>query len=186
MWDTIDELWIQARIATSFWYEILCVLTLITQQLQVAYGCSTYWMTTLLLEMSIFCVRAGCKIQLMSYGSKHALQCLSDKQIVHTWTHNMKTAGHIMDVPFIKRMLYYQRHSLCALELHERSYWRAMAPDTHQSFSDTTLCAYTASPHIHMYIAIWCATTHDNRTHVPYDCILHTKWRLYCQQHIIL
>ena len=23
------------------------------------------------------------------------------------------------------------------------------------------------------------ATTHDNKTHVPYDCILHTKRRLY-------
>ena len=32
------------------------------------------------------------------------------------------------------------------------------------------------------YIAIWCATIHDNKTHTPYDCILYTKWRLYYQQ----
>ena len=57
-----------------------------------------------------------------------------------------------MDILHIERLLYCQRHSLCALELHERSYWRATAPDTYQSFSDKTLCAYTASPHMYMYI----------------------------------
>ena len=43
----------------------------------------------------------------------------------------------------------------------------------HALFSGTKLCAYTASPYI--YIAIWHSSTHDNKTHVPYDCILHTK-----------
>ena len=36
------------------------------------------------------------------------------------------------------------------------------------------------------YITIWSTTMHDNEAHVPYDCILHTKRRLYCQQCIIL
>ena len=36
------------------------------------------------------------------------------------------------------------------------------------------------------YIAIWCATTHDNRTRAPYDCIVHTKRRPYCQRCIFL
>ena len=36
--------------------------------------------------------------------------------------------------------------------------------------------ACTASRYV--YIAIWCATTHDNETHLPYDCMLHTKRRL--------
>ena len=35
MWDKIGELWFQTRIITSFWYNILCVLTLITQKRQV-------------------------------------------------------------------------------------------------------------------------------------------------------
>ena len=39
-------------------------------------------MPALLLEMSIFCVRAGCTIRLVSYGAKHALQSHSDKQFV--------------------------------------------------------------------------------------------------------
>ena len=50
-----------------------------------------------------------------------------------------------MDVVHIERLFYYRRHSLCGLELHERSNWRATAPDIHQSFSDTTLDAYTAN-----------------------------------------
>ena len=48
------------------------------------------------------------------------------------------------------------------------AYWRGMGgADTHQLFSDTILCVYTASPYIQMYITIWCATTckHDNKTH---------------------
>ena len=52
-------------------------------------------MTALLLEMSFFCVRAACKVQLASYGSKHALWSLSDTPFVCTYTHNLKTTGHI-------------------------------------------------------------------------------------------
>ena len=77
-----------------------------------------------------------------------------------------------MDILHIERLLCYRRHFLCGLELHERSNW---------SFSDTTLCVYTASP----YSAIWCTTTRDNKTHVPYDCTLVTKRWLYCQWCII-
>ena len=54
-------------------------------------------MTALLSEMSFFCVRGGCEIQLASYGSKHAWQSPSDKQFVHTYTHNLKTTGHIWE-----------------------------------------------------------------------------------------
>ena len=60
------------------------------------------------------------------------------------------------------------------LELHERSDSRATAPDTHLSFSDTTLCGYAVLQACTL-IAIWCATTHDNKTHTPYDYMLHIK-----------
>ena len=30
-------------------------------------------------------------------------------------------------------------------------------------------------PQARTCIAIWCAATHDNKTHVSYDCRLHTK-----------
>ena len=59
---------------------------LITQKLQFVYGCSTYEMTALLSEMSIFYARAGCEIRLVSYGSKHASQSPSDKSFVYILT----------------------------------------------------------------------------------------------------
>ena len=49
--------------------ELLSVLTLVTWKLQIVYERCTYRMTALLSEVSIFCVRAGCKIGLVSYGS---------------------------------------------------------------------------------------------------------------------
>ena len=70
-----------------------------------------------------------------------------------------------MDVLDIKPLMYYWRHCTHDSELYERFDWRDTAPDMHWSFTDT-LCAYTASPH---------ATMADNRTYIPYDCILHTK-----------
>ena len=141
-------------------------------------------MTALLSKMSIFCVRAGRKIGLAGYGSMHTSQCLSDKQFCCTYTHNLKTINKsYVNILHIEQPLYYRRHSLCTLELHERPKWRAMAPDTHQMLPNTTLCAYTASPY---FIAISCPTTHDNKTNVPDDCILHTKQWLYCQQRIAM
>ena len=56
--------------------------------------------------------------------------------------HNLKTTGPYTDVLHIKQLLYYQKHSLCGLELHEKSDWRAIASDTHRC------------PNIHVYIAI--------------------------------
>ena len=34
MQDTMGELWVQTHIATTFWYNILCILSLITRKLQ--------------------------------------------------------------------------------------------------------------------------------------------------------
>ena len=51
------------------------------------------WM--LYSERSFFCVRAGCKIWLASYGFKHTLQSLSDTPFVPTYIHNLQATGHI-------------------------------------------------------------------------------------------
>ena len=91
-----------------------------------------------------------------------------------------------MDVLHIERLLYYRRHSLCDLELHEWSDWRAMGgsvgwgggPDTHWLFSGTTLCAYTVSPYIYLYLVcnyawqqksrtLWLHTTHQMTALLP-------------------
>ena len=57
-----------------------------------------------------------------------------------------------MDVVHIQGLLYYQRHSLCCLELHERFDWRASALGTHRLFFDKILCAFKANPYIHRYL----------------------------------
>ena len=59
------------------------------------YGCYTYQTTAPLSEISVFCVRAGCKIQLASSSSKNISQSLFDKPFVHTYKHNLKTTGRI-------------------------------------------------------------------------------------------
>ena len=95
---TIGELWVQTHIATTFRHNILCVLALVTRKLQAVCGRSTYGMPAVLSEMSISCVRAGCKIQKASYASKHASQSLSDKPFLRiqcTKIHNLKTSGHM-------------------------------------------------------------------------------------------
>ena len=77
----IGELWIQTRITITFRYNILCILTLVTQKLKVVCRRSTYQMTALLSEIYIFCVRAECEIWIASYASKHASQSISEKQL---------------------------------------------------------------------------------------------------------
>ena len=67
-----------------------------------------------------------------------------------------------MDILHIEWMLYYQRHSLCGIELHEVIQY----------------CVHILQAHT--YITIWYTTMHDNETHIPNDCTLHTKRWLYC------
>ena len=82
-------------------------------------------------------------------GSKHSWQFFPGKPFVHAYTHNLKTTCYLcMDVPGIDWLLWYRTHSLCGLELRDRSNWSATAPKTQESFSNTSLCAYTVSPYI--------------------------------------
>ena len=48
-------------------------------------------MTAMLSKMSILCVKAGYEMRLASYASKHALQCLTVKVFVRTYTHAYRT-----------------------------------------------------------------------------------------------
>ena len=122
------KLWIQTHIATSFQKDILYVCKLMSWKLWVVHGCSMYQRTALLSETFIFWVRASCEIWLVSYGSKHALQCFSDKPFVSIFTQLKKYRSYI-DVQHLEWLLYYQRHSLCGLELHKRFKWSATCPE---------------------------------------------------------
>ena len=177
MRDTIGELWIQTLIVTTSGYDILCVLTLVTRKLQAVCGRFTYRMTALLLEMSIFCGRAGCEIWMASYASKHASQSPFDKPFLRIYS--------------VLRHITWKPQVICA-----RSAYRTTAV-----ISQTLFVWFTVALEIRLgsygsrhasvvlwyniawartYITNWYATTPDNKTHVPYDCILHTKRRLYC------
>ena len=80
------------HVVDSFLNTILCVLTCTTWKLKVVLH-SVYWMTAVLLEISIFCIRAGCELRLVGYGSKHSLHFLSDNTSLYR--NNLKTTGHI-------------------------------------------------------------------------------------------
>ena len=67
---------------------------------------------------------------------------------------------------------------LCGLE-YVRDWTRELRPQTHIGRSLIQNCVRILQAHT--YIAIWCVITVDNKTHIHYDCILHTKQRLYCQ-----
>ena len=115
MRDTINELWLPTHIAVSFQYDILCLFTLHSWlQLGCMWTFYKYQTTALLLEMSIFWVRVACQIPLASYVSKHTPQSLSDKPFMLSYVAAYRTAALL--------------HSLCGLQLHERSDWRATAP----------------------------------------------------------
>ena len=64
----------------------------LTQKLLVVYGCSRHRMNPLLFKMSIFCVRAVCKMWMLSYGSKHLLHSIFNKALVRTLMHTLKTS----------------------------------------------------------------------------------------------
>ena len=174
MRDTITELWVQIRITTSFQYYILCVLIHSTQKLQVVYRRSTYWMTTLLSEIFIFCVGAGCKIWLVSYGSKQTLQSICNKPFVHTYMCNLKTTGHIWTFCISNNCSTIGQSKTFLECLRVAGRW---GPDTYCiSHSLIQHCVRTCKP-----VPIWCTTTRDNKTHIPYDCILHSKQQFYHQ-----
>ena len=163
MQDMIGKLSLQTRFTTSFWYNILYVLTLITRKLEAVYGRCTYQTTALPLEMSIFWVRAACEIWLVSCDSKHASQSLpADNPFVCIYIHNLKTTGRIWMLRIFEWLLYYQRHSVCGLELHEE-----LHPQTSIGCSLIQHCVHILQAI--SYIAIWCGTMHDNTTHVAYD-----------------
>ena len=125
-------------------------------------------MTALLLEMSIFCVTAGCEIWLSSCGSKHASESLFDTPLVHTYTHKLKTTGHIYATALL----------LEAFFVWFRFSWEILTgelpPDTHQSFSDTTLCMYILQART--YITIWvCNYAWQQNSHTLW---LHTTHQM--------
>ena len=158
----------------------LCVLTLVTQKLQDIYKRCTYWMTALLSEISIFCVRAGWEIWLMSYGSKNSLQYfpISHLCVLTCITWKLQVISRCSAC----RMSALLSNTFLVWFSVVRDNWRATALDTHRPFSGTNLCVDCKPIYTLVFGAQPCMTI---ETHVPYDCISHTERRLYCQQCIV-
>ena len=93
---------------------------------------STCQMTPLLSKMSIFCVRAGCEIQMATYTSKHASHSLSNKPFLRvqcTQTHNLKTSGHMWTFS-ISNNCYIIRDILCVVQICTRDPTGELWPET--------------------------------------------------------
>ena len=135
-------------------------------------------MTVLLSEMSIFCVRAGCKLWLESYGSKHASWSLSKKLFVHTNMYNLKLQVIYGHCASWTSALLSEIFLVCIRVTWE--IWLESSGTRHISVIlwYNIVCIVWART----FVAICCATVYDNQTNVPYDCLLHTNRQLYCQQ----
>ena len=144
-------------------------------------------MTALLSQISIFYVGAGFDIQMASYVSKYARKSLSDKpfyayrvpiriswkvQVVRECSAHGTTAI-ISEIIFVWFRVTLQ-------------IWLESYSPRHASVVLWYHIAYVYILPARIYIVIWFATTPDNKTHALYDCILHTKQRLYCQRCIVL
>ena len=119
--------------------------------------------------MSISWVRASCKIWLVSYDSKHTLQSLSHTPFMCTLTHDLKTTDCIWTLYILNDCFTVRDITcVCFTELHEISDWRDR-PQTHIDCSLIQYChVYTASLYTDRYLLH--NYTHDNKTHVAYDC----------------
>ena len=176
----ISKLWPQTCITVSFWYAILYILTHIAWQLRP-------YMDILHIEQLFYyqrCVLPGLELHarydwwvmapnmdcsLFPVPHLCVLPCITWKlQIVHRcskyWTTALlwKTFLELFRVAWNMLMgSYGPRH-------------------TSQSFSDTTLSSVYCKL-IHTSLFGGYITTHDNKTHLSYDCIPYTKQWLYWQ-----
>ena len=158
------------HVTTSFRYDILCVLILITPKIQIVYGHSTYRMTALLQR---------CLCSVLELDMRYDWQVMAPN--TH---HNLKTTGHVW--MFCMSNNYYQEHSLCGCWVAWEILLESYGPiHTLVALIQHCMCAYTSSPYKHHYLVCNYAWQQNSCT-VPYDCILHTKQRPYCQGCIIL
>ena len=132
--------------------------------------------------------QAGCEIWMTTYASRQASQSFLGKPFVCIQLYLRHLTWKLQVI--CGRLAYwttanYWKHYLCGLELHEKSYWRAMVPDTHCSLSGTTLCAYTASLYIHSYFICYYAWQQNSHILWLYTCTTH-QTTVYCQLGIVL
>ena len=148
-----------------FQYDVCTYLTLVTRKLQGVNERRTYRMTALLLEISIFHVKSGCKMlgeffQFLSISHLYVLTCITWKlQVVYGRSTYQMTS--LLSATFlvwfrvakqIQLETYGFGHTLVIL-------WYKL------------VCTYCKPVYISLFGAQLCMTI---KIHVLYDCILHT------------
>ena len=184
----IDELLIQTHITSSFWYDI-CV--------NLHSKFKNYWSYTDVIHIEWLLYSRRCLFSVLELDVRH------DWWVMAPSTHcSFFLISHLCVLTHITRKLQvmygrsaYQMTVLLSetflvwfrvareIQLLKNYIYRELQPQTHIGHS---LMQIVCILQAHIYIAIWQTTTHDNKTHIPNDCLLHTKWQLYCQQYILL
>ena len=127
----------------------LCMLTLVTWKLQVAYGCCTYRMTAWVSEMSIFALKLDVRYDWRVMAPS---TCCSFFSISHlcVLTHITWKLQVIFGRSAYQMIALLSETFLAWFTVAREFNWRATAPETHQSFSDATLCVYIYCKPVHI------------------------------------
>ena len=126
-------------------------------KLQDIYERCIHWMTALLSEISIFCVRAGCEIRLMTYGSKHSLQFLLISHLCVLTCITWKL--HVVYGHSAYQMTALPSDTFLVWFRVARSNWRAMAQTCISLLWYKVVCVYCKP----VYTSLFGAQLHDNR-----------------------
>ena len=189
----MGKLWIQTRFETTFWCDILCILTIVTQN---------YWSHVDVLYIKRLLYYWRCLFSVLELDTRYE------------WWLTPPNMHHILFRKQFVCVRLYLRHITWKLQVISgcSTYWTtAVLLDTFfvsirvsweiqlesydprhaSSFSGTTLCAYSASMYIHRYFIhyyawqqnsckLWLDTTHQTAALLPTKhCFLKAKLATY-------
>ena len=164
------HVWIQTHITTSFWCYILWAHTFITWKLQLIYGHSTYmyWMTAVLSEMFIFCVKEldeeRYNLWVMTSNTRYSVFL-----IIHLWIITCITDKYrsCVDVLHIERLseafIVWFR---VAWEIWVETYGPRHASVVFWYMYNVVMCVLPVDTY--RYIVFSYATTHESKTHMTW------------------
>ena len=133
-----------------FLIRYLCVLTHVTRKLKVIKRRSLHRMTAVLSEMSFCLLQLDPRYDWPVVLPNTYRSVFPISQTITRITWKLKLS--YMDVLHIEWLLYYRKHSICSLDLLERSHWRVTAPHKHWSLSNKN---YVPKPQARTYITMY-------------------------------
>ena len=131
---------------------------------------------------SVLELDARYKLWVTPSNRHHSLFSVSHFCVYSVLRNNLNITGHRWTFS-ISNYWYIIRNIISVVYSCTRDPTGELRPETRIGRSLIQHCVRILQAHL--YIIIWYATMTDNETHVPYDCLLHTKRRLYNQRCII-